>query len=242
LGAISVRKNGTNQLAPGDLAAGQQFDVTFDGTNFQLSGGAGGRGGLLNVQVITASGTYTPTAGATSAIVYGKASGGAAGAVQATTTGQTAGSGAGGSGASGVIRIPPGSLTSQTVTIGAAGVGTSGTGGAGQTCSFGSLMVLPGGTGGFPGVATSGALVVTQNSPSTSLPSGSGQFLFSAGGESGNPGFSGAGCINGGNPINGMFGPGGYGSGGYGGGVGPGFGGANGAPGYTGAFIVYEYE
>ncbi|MDR6393064.1 hypothetical protein [Paraburkholderia phenoliruptrix] len=237
LGAKPVVKNGSVALAIGDLAAGQVFEVTYDGTNFQISGSTGGRGSLLNIQKITATGTYTPTPGANSAIVYGSGSGGAAGAVPTTTAGQSSGSAGGSAGAFGCIYIASG-LSSQAATIGAAGAGTSGTGGAGATCSFGALMVLPGGPGGGAGSAT-GTLTPSTPGAASGAPSGTGNFLFSSNGPSGSPGFSGAPI--GGQPGFNMFGAYGLGAGGPGGAIGPNTPGANGAPGNTGGFIVFEY-
>jgi hypothetical protein len=105
LGAKPVVKNGAVALAVGDLAAGQVFEVTYDGTNFQISGSTGGRGSLLNIQRITATGTYTPTPGANAARVRGAGSGGAGGGGGATASAQTAGGGGGSSGAYGEIWI-----------------------------------------------------------------------------------------------------------------------------------------
>jgi len=215
-------------------------------------------GSLINVQVITASGTYNPTPGATKAIVAG-VSGGAAGGGTHDMTGLNtpcaAGSG-GGSGTFGVILIPSG-LSSQTVTIGAGGTGVSGAnGGNGGQSSFGSLLVLPGGIGGNVGIVdggTSGNGNVGAPPPSLpSAPSGSGTLIFSNRGCAGAPGLD---LLNplggsGGNSPFGSGGPGGqsgvgangsgYGSGGSGSarsgpsGVSAGF---NGTP---GLFVVFE--
>lgn len=242
LGAKNITKQGATALAIGDIQGGEVVEVTYDGTQFQLQTPnfslipVSGR--LLNIQVVTVSGTYTPTAGANSAIVFGAGSGGAAGGLPTTGTSQTAGSAGGSAGAFGAIRIPSG-LTSQTVTIGAAGVGGSGIGGAGQACSWGALMVLPGGPGGYPGTATT-ALTAAQVGGPSAAPSGTGQFLFSSAGLSGAPGFSGIGIA--GNPGHSLFGPGGFGSGGFGGSIGPNTPGANGQNGYAGGFVVFEYS
>jgi hypothetical protein len=48
LGAVSVTKNGTTGLAPGDLAAGGMYLLMYDGTEFQVQlGGSGGGGGAI---------------------------------------------------------------------------------------------------------------------------------------------------------------------------------------------------
>lgn len=47
LGAKTLKKSGSTNLASGDISAGQEFEVSYDGTNFQVFGigGAGGGGG-----------------------------------------------------------------------------------------------------------------------------------------------------------------------------------------------------
>ncbi|MFM0407504.1 glycine-rich domain-containing protein [Paraburkholderia dipogonis] len=115
---------------------------------------ATGAGRLINVQVFTSSGTYTPTTGATSAVVECVGGGGGGGGVGATSSTQVAVSGGGGSGAFGRVRVS--SLSSQTVTIGAAGVGGAAganAGSAGGQTNIGTWLVCPGGTGGAAGSA-----------------------------------------------------------------------------------------
>lgn len=123
-------------------------------TAFATSAAAGR---LVNIQVFTASGTYTPTAGATRAVVEVQAPGAGSGGVPATSAGQAAISQGGGAGSYAKVFISSG-LSSQTVTIGAVGAaGTAGAnaGGTGGTTSFGSLVSCPGGTGGTGGTAVS---------------------------------------------------------------------------------------
>ncbi|PRX32251.1 hypothetical protein B0G75_104272 [Paraburkholderia sp. BL18I3N2] len=115
---------------------------------------AAGTGRLLNVQVFTSSGTYTPTAGASSAVIECVGGGGGGGGVGATSSTQVAVSGGGGSGAFGRARAT--SLSSQTVTIGAAGGGGAAganAGSAGGQTSIGTWLVCPGGAGGPAGTA-----------------------------------------------------------------------------------------
>lgn len=150
-------------------------------TNIAVSGTITGiPGRLLNIQTFAANGTYTPTSGANSAIVEGVGGGGAGGGTGGTTVSQTAVGGPGGAGAYGKIYISSG-LATQTVTVGAAGVGASGaTGGAGGATSFGALMILPGGTGGNPGSAASSfPLATAVGTVGGVAPSGSGTFLIS---------------------------------------------------------------
>jgi hypothetical protein len=238
LGAVSITKFGSTSLAVGDIRPGQIVEVTYDGTNFQVSGSTGGRGALLNIQKITASGTYTPTPGATAARVRGAGSGGAGGGGGATASGQTAGGAGGSSGAYGEIWIASG-LASQTVTVGAAGTGvTGGTGGAGQQCSFGSLLVLPGGPGGTSGLASTSAVFAAPGGPAAA-PSGTGTFLVSGQGQVGQVGIGGSG-----NGIGGYGGQtplGSLGQGGIGATVLQNQSAAAGIAGNTGGFIIEEY-
>lgn len=98
------------------------------------------------VQVFTASGTYTPTAGMVSAIIEcvgGGGGGGATGNAAFMTSG-----GGGGSGGYSVKRVLPADVgTSKAVTIGAGG----GSGSGGGTTSVGTLCVSVGGSAGSSG-------------------------------------------------------------------------------------------
>lgn len=117
-------------------------------------------GRLLNVQVITSSGTYTPTAGTNSIIVEVQGAGGGSGGTTAQSSGSGALSVAASGGSYAKVRISnPGS---QTVTVGAPGAaGTSTTsGGAGGASSFGSAVSCPGGLGGGNGSGSTGMSVV----------------------------------------------------------------------------------
>ena len=103
-------------------------------------------GSGLNVQVLTSSGTYTPTSGMKYCVVEEVGAGGAGG-------GCVAGTASGSGGGAGEYRRGVFSAAtigaSQTVTIGAGGTGISGSGGnAGGTTSFGALLSAAGGSGG----------------------------------------------------------------------------------------------
>jgi hypothetical protein len=149
-------------------------------------------GRLLNVQVFTSSGTYTPTAGATKAIVEVMAPGGGSGGNPATNSTQTAISSPGNAGAYAKIWIASG-LTTQTVTIGAVGAaGTSAptAGGTGGTTSFGSLVSCLGSADGPAGTATATTTsFTTYPSATASTCSGTGTFLVSGTGAAGEKGF-----------------------------------------------------
>lgn len=108
------------------------------------------------VQTFTASGTYTPTPGIHSVIVFGVAGGGGGGGVAG---GDNQGGGGGGAGGAFIERYTPVTIgTSQVVTIGSSGLaGTAGNGGSGGTTSFGALASATGGGGGqgFAGAGVS---------------------------------------------------------------------------------------
>lgn len=110
-----------------------------------------GTGRLLNVQIFTSSGTYTPTAGTKSVIVEVQAGGGGGGGVGgSSSTTVSAGTGGGGGGY-GKSKLTVAAATGQVVTVGGGGAGgnltpTGGT--AGGASSFGSLITCSGGSGG----------------------------------------------------------------------------------------------
>ncbi|MFT4271271.1 MAG: hypothetical protein QM578_09685 [Pantoea sp.] len=111
-----------------------------------------GPGRLLNIQVITATGTYTKTPGTKDAFVKGVGGGAAGGGVGASTSSSVRGGAGGGAGTYGETWIDDVPDT-VAVTIGAAGVGVSGNnGGNGGTSTFGSYLTLPGGNGGNYGI------------------------------------------------------------------------------------------
>ncbi|PVX77160.1 hypothetical protein [Paraburkholderia unamae] len=176
-------------------------------------------GSLINVQVLLATGTYTPTPGATKAIVAGVGGGAAGGGTIATTSTTVCAGCGGGSGAFGVILIM-GGLSAQSVTIGAGGVGVSGAnGGYGNQTLFGSLLTLPGGVPGQVGTLGGGSTAANVSAPSGGLPafpSGSGNFLFATAGNAGKAGFALS------NPLGGDGGSSPFGSGGPGGTAGTG--------------------
>jgi hypothetical protein len=187
--------------------------------------------GLVNIQVISATGTYAPSPGANKALVVGIASGGQSGGTPATGAGGFSASAGGASGAIGALWIASG-LTSQAVTIGAPGSGAAAgaAGNAAAQSSFGALMVLPGGVGG-----AAGNQVGSQGGINTTAVTGSGTILFSSKGIAGgnNAGGQAAGA-------GGMCALG-YGAGGNGFSVGPNQIAFSGTAGNYGAFIVFEF-
>lgn len=217
-------------------------------------------GSLINVQILTGSGTYTPSANAESAIVFGVATGGAGGGTETTSSSTVSAGSGGGCGSYGAIYIPQGSLTTESVTVSSAATGNSGSfGNTGGSCSFGSLLVLPGGTGGNvggTGGGTSGSGDIGANAPSPSLAPSSASpaiLLFASKGAGGLPGLN---LLNpvGGNGASsplGTGGPGGtagtgnpgngYGSGGSGSSRGPSQGASAGFNSAAGVFVVLEF-
>lgn len=139
-------------------------------------------GRLLNVKTITASGTYTPTAGTKSIIVEAIGGGGASGNLTATGATQNAVSAAGSNGAYAKARYTSG-FSSVIVTIGAGGTvagGGAGSGGDGGATSFGSLLTCPAGKGSPAGTAKTPPFNEGAAQPS-GAPSGTGILISNKG-------------------------------------------------------------
>lgn len=146
----------------------------------------GNKGRLLGVQVFTATGTYTPTAGISSVIFEVQGGGGAGAGAGSATGGNVSLGGPGSSGAYAKGVFTSGTIgSSQAVTIGAGGTGVSGAAGNnGGTSSVGSLITAPGGTGG--GTLTNQVPpTVTANGVASSAPSGGN--IFSSNGAASSP-------------------------------------------------------
>jgi hypothetical protein len=109
-------------------------------------------GSLLAIQKFTANGTYTPTAGATKALVYCIGPGGGGGGVKDNLGTLGCSASPGGSGGFSLHFISSG-LATQTVTVGTGGNGGSNTGGNGSAgssvTSFGALCIANPGLGGI---------------------------------------------------------------------------------------------
>lgn len=105
-----------------------------------------GTGSLINVQVFTASGTYTPTSGMANCIIQCVGGGGSGGGTS-NITGKGGGGGSGGYSQSYVSAATIGA--SQTVTIGTGGIGAANATDNGTDTSVGSIVIAKGGTGGI---------------------------------------------------------------------------------------------
>jgi len=145
-------------------------NLTFTGGTLAASGGGGG-GATSTIQTFTASGTYTKPAGVKNLyiVAIGGGAGGGSGRRGATSTARSGGGGGGGGGWS--DRTIDASLigATETITIGAAGVGgaaitaddTNGSvGTSGGNTSFGTFVMANGGTA-HPTAAAVAALSTT---------------------------------------------------------------------------------
>jgi hypothetical protein len=160
-GALTLTHNATSLILPGGAnittAAGDTAVARYLGSgNWRVisytAAAVSPGSGLKNIQVFTSgSGTYTPTAGATRAIVFVTGGGGGGGGA-ATNNGQ--GGGGGGGGATAITFVP--ALSSVSYAVGAAGTAGANTGtngGAGGQSSFGTITAN-GGSGGTGGTAS----------------------------------------------------------------------------------------
>lgn len=141
-------------------------------------------GRLINVQVFTSSGTYTPTAGTNSVIVHAVGGGGGGGGCAANPASQSSGGQGGGAGAFGAGRYTSG-FSGVTVTVGVAGTagtagGTSGVndGGNGGTTSFGSLLSVSGGAGGKSGASLTLVAIGQSTTNNTAIITGANLFSY----------------------------------------------------------------
>lgn len=147
--------------AAATLTAGANITITNGNGSISIAAIGGGGSGfqVLNRQVFTTSGTYTPTVGMIYCDIEVIGGGGGSGGLPATLVTTTSSSGGGGAGgyARGIFSAATIGV-SQVVTVGAAGAaGAAGTnpGGTGGTTSVGILISSTGGIGGAGATATS---------------------------------------------------------------------------------------
>lgn len=149
------------------------------------------KGRLINVQVFTASGTYTPTPGMKHAVVEVQGGGGAGGGAVSTAAGQISIGQAGSSGSNAICRLTAAQIgASQLVTVGAGGAGVVGQNGqSGGSSSFGALISCPGGVGGaYGGIGTDNGVAWVHPAAAPGDPSTSGTVLRSTRGMQGDVG------------------------------------------------------
>ncbi len=140
---IGTFDEGTGTFTPEGLVIASQAEAEAGTNNTKLTTplrvaqAIAALGGETNLQVFTASGTYTPTAGYKKALII------CTGGGEGGSTGATGSQGKGGdAGDTAITLVSIGALAPQTVTIGAGGATNSGNGG---TTSVGSLCSASGG-------------------------------------------------------------------------------------------------
>lgn len=205
--------------------------------------------GLIGMQVLSSSGTYTKTTGAKRALVFGTGAGGAGGGGPFGFR-----AGGGGAGATVIALIDLTATSSVSFSIGAGGAGGTNSAGAdGGDTTFGSYFTAGGGKGGGYG-RQSGSLMTQGNGGGGGAPTaGAGATaIFPLGGSAGqcggyfDPGAGAASFWGGAGKPGSKFlnaPPGGVGTApGAGGGGGDGIGGAaTGGAGANGAILVFEF-
>ncbi|EFA4147053.1 carbohydrate kinase [Escherichia coli O99:H27] len=134
-------------------------DIKSDGTvetaleNLSLVDGSGVVGRLLNTQVITSSGTYTPTPGTKKIKVILTGGGGGGSSVIATSFSQTAFGGGGGSAATCIGIFDLEDISNFSVVIGAGGTADN----PGGTSTFNGMSAGRGGSGSGVNTPATGA-------------------------------------------------------------------------------------
>ncbi|CAB4126155.1 hypothetical protein UFOVP68_17 [uncultured Caudovirales phage] len=181
----------------------------------------GGLGGV-NIQVFTASGTYTPTTGYKYGIAFVTGGGGGASG-GSTSGGAKAGAGAGAT-ALGVLNLS--TIGTPAVTVGAGG--SSGSGGASSL----STLTANGGGGTGPGGSATGGIL--------NISGGTGGQANGTGGGAGGGSFWGGGGVGGQSNGSGSSGPA-YGAGG-GGGDSTSSGSTGGGSGKAGVVMIMEFK
>jgi hypothetical protein len=189
--AVVIDAGSNNNNVTGNTFSGAS-NYTDNGSSdhFTANDITGAPGQLLNVQVLTSTGTYTPTSGTGSVIVELQADGGGGGGTAATSTGQSAAAGGGGAGSYAKVRLTSG-FSGVTVTLPSGGAGaTAGNNGgtAGTTASFGSLISCPGGNAGAGSAASSSALITNAGAVGSACTVSSGTTLTNIPGSGGRVG------------------------------------------------------
>jgi len=151
-GQVIVGSTGATPTAT-TLTAGTGITVTNGAGIITIAAtGGGGANGLLNVQRLTTTGTYTATAGTVSCVVMAVAGGGGGGAVVVSASDGYSASGSGGGGGAFGQKYYAVAPTGTAYVIGAGGAGGAaganfGAAGSATTFNAGDMNLLGGGGG-----------------------------------------------------------------------------------------------
>lgn len=238
LGAKTIKKDVSSDLATGDILANQIVTVIYDGTNMQMISKPAPS--PIDIQTFTSSGTYTKPLGAVTVVVRAWGGGGSGASINSTA------GGGGGGGCTEVILDASSVGNTETVTIGDGGTAvTNAVGNDGGNTTFGSLVTAYGGQGGFASTGGGGGGNVAKGSAGAGGGINGGAVGSSSVGGSADFGGAGGGNLN---NIGGSSNWGGGGGGGCTGGngsgggksyFGGGGGGANGSGTQTGGTSTY---
>ncbi|UGC97736.1 tail fiber protein [Pantoea phage PdC23] len=154
----SVNDIASNMITAGTISAMAQYDTA------EFLAATSGR--LVNVQFFAASAPYTPTAGATWAIVEIVGASGGSGGVPTVPTGQSVCTSPSSQGT--YVKAIVRNLSNQQITIGQPGTGQGSVNIAtsGGQSSFGNLIICPGGGGSYPAQPTAGGITPSVGTPS----------------------------------------------------------------------------
>lgn len=154
LGPITIKKQFNQNLATGDIFAGQIVTVVYDGTNFELqslpaSGAGGGAGELKSFQILTSgtAQTYTRPAGISTLLIQMIGAGGGGGGVPAVSSQSSAAGGGGGGGFA--QKFITSAAATYIYTIGAGGAGGDNTGSNGSNGGDTTFGTITAGGGTF---------------------------------------------------------------------------------------------
>lgn len=147
----------TNAIPTVPTASAGTSTTQAASTAFVASAITAATGRLINIQVFTANGQYTPTPGMKFILAHMIGGGGASGGTPATSSTQTGGVAAGNSGAYAYIKAYASDIGSgKTVNVGSGGTSqVNGTGLAGGTTSIADIADVTGGYGSGAGSVSS---------------------------------------------------------------------------------------
>lgn len=213
------------------LAHFKSSDFTVDANGFvSLAGSVGSGINVVQTQTISATGTYTPTAGTVYAQFEIVGGGGGGGGVAVTGSSQFAQAGGGGGGEYAIGILDAATIgAGLAITIGAGGAGGvagNNTGTTGGTTSVAGLITAIGGAGGVGSAASAISLNTSGGLGGSGGVGGGLRFRGEFGGNGyastsdqlGSGGYGAAGKFSGGVPQNGSTGAAGSAGSGYGGG------------------------